>query len=1128
MKKIILLFSLFVLSSFFILVFVQNRVSLSENGHYPNNNKTLKQFLFAQKQSAKKQAKYDRPGRAMQYLVELRSEVGKKFAYTGSWRFKAYEEALAKRSLQKNNKAYTWTERGPANVGGRTRSIVVHPDNENEWWVAAVGGGIWHTADAGESWTNQSDELPAISTTTLALCLSNPDIIYAGTGEGFYNGDAIIGDGVMKTTDGGINWAQIPSTAYHSGFRYVNRIIVDPDHPDTVLAATNSGIYRSTDGGGSWTMTFSSGRIQQIICNPQNFQTQYMTYNSVGVYKSVDGGINWTAASADFSPNGRIEIAIAPSDPNILYAALAGYNAADGVSNGLQGFYRSDDASGSWTLLGDSPNWLGRQGWYDNTLAVAPQNPNQVIVGGIDLYKVNVDEGSMTAFPISHWYGGNGLPYVHADQHFLVLLAGEGSSYKVITANDGGIHYSIDSGVNWTEKNNGYNVTQYYDGDRNSMAEQYLGGTQDNGTSLSPGQADQSSTWTEVLGGDGFDCVWDKYNPNTVYGTIYDTQIFKSNDGGQNFFRISNDIINSDIFHTPLAINPFDSENLISATDKGLVYVTNNGGESWQSRTVSLSGNVKLDFSKTNENFVWAGSYTSKLHVSTDKGVSFSPVPVNGVVPNSNFTGINTSSVDDSTVYLTFGASDSPKIYKVTGLGESWTDITGNLPNIPVNTILEMPYDTDELWIGTDIGLFITHDGGVTWNFADDNLPSVAIFRLKALGKEVLAVTHGRGMFTTINDLLPDFQIPSAPPQLQDLYYGEPQNREVLIDFYTRSNHDSIHLLINDSIFKTYAQTPGFSFFKESYLPAAEEQQVKSRIVGFTGGVEFASDEDSLSLLNVPESNFSVDFSDPSIIISDDFSIFQPGGFNSPALHSPHSYGEAYDYIAVLKTPVVVKATSGIYYKDVVIVEPGEPGTYYPEQEMWDYVTVEGSLDGKEWQILIDPYDSRSNSTWLATYNAGGSGSEAMMVEEKINLNDFFIENDVVTIRFRLLSDPAVVSWGWVVDDIIVTDEYTGIDDDPAELNSFQLIGNYPNPFNPGTTIQFITKPGQTTTLEIFNTLGQRVKTLFKDKRFSTGSRQTHYWDGKNELGKSVATGLYISRLKSAEHVDVKRMLLLK
>ncbi len=324
--------------------------------------------------------------------------------YPPNYRLEALRRARAAKAA-KGGRAQRapWVERGPANVSGRTRALVVDPDDptHHTWIAGSVGGGLWKTSDAGQSWTPLGADMPNLAIAALVQAAGNPDVLYAGTGEGFGNSDAVSGAGVFKSTDRGLSWVQLPATAANPDFRAVNRLVVDPENADVVLAATNEGIFRSADGGGSWTAVYRrgdatgdfGGRLQQIVATPGNFAVQYAAENSVGVLKSTDGGQTWAPASEGLGGGfNRIEVAVAPSQPTRLYAA------AEGATSLL---FMSDDAAGHWqpvveTSEANEPDWLGAQGWYDNAVAVHPFSADTLFMGGINLWKMGLFLGSRT------------------------------------------------------------------------------------------------------------------------------------------------------------------------------------------------------------------------------------------------------------------------------------------------------------------------------------------------------------------------------------------------------------------------------------------------------------------------------------------------------------------------------------------------------------------------------------------------------------------------------------------------------------------------------------------------------------------------------------------------------------
>lgn len=1065
--------------------------------------------------SVTKNAKYDKPDEAMMHEVMLRSEIDGPYSYTGSYRFQARREALANRRLARRE-VLPWVERGPGNVGGRTRAILVHPDSSTVWIAGAVGGGIWKTENSGQSWRSVSDDLPILSVTALALCDSQPNVMYAGTGEGFYNFDAIIGDGLFKSTNHGESWQQLSSTAGEPNFKYVNRIIVHPTSPDSLLVATNEGIYRSVDGGDSWNQVYNpSGRVQHIIANPKNFQTQYAGINGEGVVKSLDGGATWSSVGSFNGSFARIELAIAPSDTAVLYATVAT------SSGSLAGFYRSSDAGENWSYLGNSPNWLGGQGWYDNTLVVSPHNPNEIIVGGIDLYRVTANTTSMSVTKISNWYPDAGYPYVHADQHILVTIPGDAGQYALVAGNDGGVFYSPDNGNTWSMRDNGYNVTQFYDADKHPVHAQFLGGTQDNGTNRSPLSPDQGSSWDEVIGGDGFECAWNKYDGNIVYGSLYNSRLFKSTDGGNHFLSVGSGLPQSGVFYTSLAMDPRDSDVLLVVGDGNYVYRTVDGGNTWEGIEGEFSGySYKVfEFSAANSNIVWAAANRNGINVSTDHGRHFHAVTPPGSAPYSRVIGMGTHPALDSTAFVTFGVSNAPKIFRTDDLGQSWTDLTNNLPNVPVHTLIVMPFDTSQIWIGTDIGLFISMDSGNSWAYAENGIPAVAIKRLKIVGQEIVAATHGRGIWSVHLDSLPPLEIPTLAPILAQIDPPPPNNTSIQIQFSTRSDHDSVQVVVNDQAVQFFGATTAYSELDAQYSGEYGDT-LSVTVVGYTDGLAYPSESQSVEIF-APVFNFAANFDSTDVRMVGDMESGAASGFDSNILQTLHPYASGQNYHTYIAPPIIMSEASILTYSDVALVEPGEPGSVYPDQTIWDYVTVEGSLDGLNWTLLIDPYDARLDDDWLQAYNTSTNASQNMLRQHSIDLNDYYAAGDTIRIRFRLFADEYVTGWGWAIDDVSVTSA-TGITPDQTTPADFALAPNYPNPFNASTTIPYSISTNSHIQMAVFDIRGRLVKVLISDAQPHPAGNHSIIWNGTDENGHVLGSGVYYLRLRG-ENVEVVR-----
>lgn len=367
----------------------------------------------------------DNPDKIAQYHYLIRNReteiVGR--TYQANYKLKELKKL---RRISGNNasrtNAISWVERGPGNVPGRTRGLLVLDGdvNKNTWFAGSASGGIWKTTDAGASWVIKTPDIPNLSTTVLAKSISSDVIIYAGTGEFFNSVGGVDGDGIFKSVDAGETWTQLTSTADNSDFRNTFKIIVHPSNPDILLAAVSETsakifepdlkctIYKSVDGGSSWTEKYTTNRrIMDIVFHPSDFNIQYASVFATGVIKSINAGEVWQKAGTDVLSSGRIVLALAPSDPTRIYASAQGsISGAIGPANptGSNGsdLFVSVDSGNTWELLleannGINHNFLDGQGGYDNTIVVNPYNENEIYVGGVDLFQMVV---SGTGSPI--------------------------------------------------------------------------------------------------------------------------------------------------------------------------------------------------------------------------------------------------------------------------------------------------------------------------------------------------------------------------------------------------------------------------------------------------------------------------------------------------------------------------------------------------------------------------------------------------------------------------------------------------------------------------------------------------------------------------------------------------------
>lgn len=351
------------------------------------------------KKKEKRKAGYnkaDKPDMFTQYFKDITTRIGEqKSGYKMNYKTVELEKARlsAKKSL-KHAETLNWIQRGPSNVGGRSRALIVDPDDNthNTWFAGAVSGGMWKTTDGGATWQLLSDDILNIS--WMAMAASNHNIIYTGTGESFPGGTYMVGNGIWKSTDRGVNWVQLSNTATNTDFEYVNRIIIDPANENIVLAATEAGIFKSNNGGATWIKVYSSNNgVEHLVADPTNFNVLFGGENTLGILRSTNAGNSWTVSNAGIEAGTRYEIAVSPVDHNNVFVS-------GDISETASKVYISNDNGLSWKRFNDSQNFLGGQGEYDNTLAAHPYNADEVFVGGVDIWKLKFNGSLATSAPL--------------------------------------------------------------------------------------------------------------------------------------------------------------------------------------------------------------------------------------------------------------------------------------------------------------------------------------------------------------------------------------------------------------------------------------------------------------------------------------------------------------------------------------------------------------------------------------------------------------------------------------------------------------------------------------------------------------------------------------------------------
>jgi hypothetical protein len=700
----------------------------------------------------------------------------------------------------------TWSERGPNNIGGRTRSLLfdLNDATHNTVFAGSVGGGLWKCTNitaVTPTWTPVNDQFGNLAVTTIAQNATTPQTMYFGTGEGWSNSDAIRGNGIWKTTNGGTTWTQLSATNNNNDFAYVQKIIVSSlGHVYAACRGTNTstgGLFKSTDGGSNWTRvigntgTSTDLRIADIeeAANGDLYATAGI-FTTGRIFKStqttyttnVGNSGNWT----DITPTGtwqRIELAVAPSSSSTVYAVC------QGSSNEVTGIYSSTTGGTSWTPRtiptiydqGSNSVFTRNQSWYDLMCTVDPNTSTTLYIGGVDILKSTnsganwsqltswslYDDGSFwpAAFP---W--GN-TQNVHADIHTLVFKPG--SSTTAAVGCDGGLFYAANLNAaaglpSWTSKSINYNVTQYYAcATHPTNANYFLAGAQDNGSHKF--STSGINTVAEVTGGDGAFCFIDKTNGNNQITSYVRNNFYYSTDGGNSFYDVDG------YDNTGRFINPadLDGTNDILYSAAGTNTLARwasvfSGSANRTDLTVSIGGD-QISAIKVSPNT------PTTVYVGTDNGRVYRITNANATPTVTNLTssqlvsGGYVSSIDivkrstntDDSILVAMSNYGINSVYYTangTNASPTWVDIDDNntLQDIPVRWAIWSPANSKILFLGTEVGVIGTgtlNGNSTIWTSTNNGtLPNVRVDMLQVnSSSEVVVATHGRGLWTSNN-----------------------------------------------------------------------------------------------------------------------------------------------------------------------------------------------------------------------------------------------------------------------------------------------------------------------------------------------------------------------------------------
>jgi len=661
-----------------------------------------------------------------------------------------------------------WKNEGPNNIGGRINAVVTNPGNPDIMYVGNTTGGVFKTTNGGADWFPIFDDNPFLATSCITFDPADPDILYVGTGDHNISGYPAIGNGVYKSEDGGETWIHLGLSEQS----IVSRIIVDPNDSQTIYAATmglpfeksnDRGLYKSTDGGTTWQQSLflsDSAGVIDIVMDPFDSQTLYAAgWNRIRnafkslvkgpdsrIFKTTDGGEHWTMLTNGLPlvDNSRPGLAISQQTPGLIYALFVGSN------YNLYGIYKSTDYGNSWVELNTNSlpdDYLGGFGWYFGQIRINPVDDNKLYALGVSMYQS--DNGGNTWYESTPWWSD-----IHADKHDLYFV----NQNTLLLSTDGGLYKSTDNGSSWDDIENIPNSQFYRVKVNHHNPDVYFGGMQDNGTAR--GNNASQNSWEREYGGDGFQPLFDLYNPMVFYAETQNGNLVVTTNNGSDWYDFTNGIDYNDprSWDMPFARN---QENEYFTGTNRMYKNTNPPFGSWSAVSqvlTSISNNgyyiiSEIGTSRLNPDIVYAGTSDAFVWRSLDGGSTWTDIT--GDLPQRYVSAVRASPNFEGGVFVSHSGYKMneyiPHIHRSEDYGDTWVDISGNLPAFAINDI-EILWDNADsvIFVATDGGVYATLNGGADWSRLGNNMPIVPVYDIEIdeQNNKLIAGTHARSMMS--------------------------------------------------------------------------------------------------------------------------------------------------------------------------------------------------------------------------------------------------------------------------------------------------------------------------------------------------------------------------------------------
>jgi len=680
----------------------------------------------------------------------------------------------------------TWESIGPKNFGGRTIALALDPQDPNTVWAGSASGGLWKltVTGPGESdytWNRISTGFPVLGVGAIAVDPRNRNTIFIGTGETYgykwQDGETWgsfwmrirgnYGIGILKSIDGGRTWFKSLDWTWAQQ-RGVMRLAFDPQNPDTLFAGTTEGIFRTEDSGATWEHILTVVMTVDLAINPDNPDILFASCGNMGtpghgLYRSTDGGDSWIKLSAGLpkSWQGKAKLDIYQASPNIVYADIANYRERIGL-------FISEDGGDTWSLLNSLENadYSTGQGYYSHFVRINPDNNSKIFVAKV-MYAVSNDGGQNFAIPNSSIYDFVSDPSVaHGDCHTFVNHPAHPDTFYMAT--DGGVHLTKDGGVTFRNLNNNYVTTQFYPGFASSPTDPgfAIGGMQDNGTSFYYGTPDWRP-WV-TFGDGGYNAI-DPLSENIVYTSSQFLIVYRSNNrfsDADNWSYVTPRLVGNSIAYRhgdnefAAFISPFvqaGHDLLYAATN--YVYRSQDGGRTWNSLNGDQPLNglpvVAMTVSRQNPDIVYAAtapylpdSVRPFVFMTNDGGQTWNNITYN--LPDRYVVDLVVAPKNGNIVYAALSGFGTSHLFRRSGVASYWEDISRDLPDLPTNAVAIDPEDPKNIYVGNDLGIWVSTDYGSSWSSFSGSLPEAVMvmdLSISESDRRIRAVTHGNGVW---------------------------------------------------------------------------------------------------------------------------------------------------------------------------------------------------------------------------------------------------------------------------------------------------------------------------------------------------------------------------------------------